>query len=46
MLILPQDRVEETISRIRAGKLGLGAWDIGTIARRTGDGEQVVVSFD
>ena len=46
VLILPQDRVEETISRIRAGKLGLGAWDIGTIARRTGDGEQVVVSFD
>ncbi len=46
VLILPQDNVEEAISRIRAGKLGLGAWDIGTIARRTGNGEQIVVSFD
>ena len=45
VLILPPDQVEETISRIRAGKQGLKAWDIGTIAMRNGGGEQVAMQF-
>ena len=44
VLVLPEEQVEETINRIQA--FGMSAWSIGTIARRTGDGEQVVVNFD
>lgn len=44
MLVLPEEQVEETINRIQA--FGMSAWSIGTIARRNGDGEQVVVNFD
>ena len=29
-----------------AFSFGMSAWSIGTIARRNGDGEQVVVNFD
>ena len=44
VLVLPEEQVEETINRIQA--FGMSAWSIGTIARRNGDGEQVVVNFD
>ena len=44
VLVLPEEQVEETINRIQA--FGMSAWSIGTVARRTGDGEQVVVNFD
>ena len=44
VLVLPEEQVEETINRIQA--FGMSAWSIGTIARRTGDGEQVIVNFD
>ena len=44
VLVLPEEQEEETINRIQA--FGMSAWSIGTIARRNGDGEQVVVNFD
>ena len=40
---LPEARAEETLGRIRAS--GFGAWQIGAIARRATEGEQVVVDF-
>ena len=43
ILILPKEETEGAVSRIRAS--GYGAWEIGTIAKRSGDGEQVVVEF-
>ena len=43
VLILPKEEAEGAVSRIRAS--GYGAWEIGDIARRSGDGEQVVVEF-
>ena len=45
ILILPPEQVEEAINRICAGKQGLRAWDIGSIAMRNGNGEQVVMHF-
>ena len=39
----PKEEAEGAVSRIRAS--GYGAWEIGDIARRSGDGEQVVVEF-
>ena len=44
VLVLPEEQAEETINRIQA--FGMSAWSIGTIARRNGDGEQVVDNFD
>ena len=43
VLVLPEARAEETLGRIRAS--GFGAWQIGTIERRSSEGEQVVVDF-
>ena len=43
VLVLPENRAEETLGRIRAS--GFGAWQIGTIERRSSEGEQVVVDF-
>ncbi|MBQ4567830.1 MAG: phosphoribosylformylglycinamidine cyclo-ligase [Desulfovibrio sp.] len=43
ILVLPAEQAEETISRIRAFKLG--AWQIGRIARRAKDAEQVRINF-
>ena len=43
VLVLPEARAEETLGRIRAS--GFGAWQIGAIARRATEGEQVVVDF-
>ena len=45
VLILPEEKCEEAISRIRA--FHLNAWKIGTIAKRKSeDTEQIQVSFD
>lgn len=43
ILVLPASQAEETISRIKAFKLG--AWQIGRIARRSKDAEQVCIDF-
>lgn len=43
ILVLPASQAEETISRIKAFKLG--AWQIGRIARRSKDSEQVCIDF-
>lgn len=44
ILVVPQDREEETLNRI--GAFGYGAWKIGSIARRASeDSEQIVVAF-
>lgn len=48
VLVVPQESVEETINRVRA--FDIGAWRIGSVQRRSGDGagqpaEQVRVVF-
>ncbi|HIV99911.1 MAG TPA: phosphoribosylformylglycinamidine cyclo-ligase [Candidatus Desulfovibrio intestinipullorum] len=44
ILVIPQERVEETINRIQAFKLK--AWQIGTIAKRAAENtEQIVIDF-
>lgn len=44
VLIVPQERDEETINRIRA--FGFDAWKIGTVAKRaSSDSEQVQIAF-
>ncbi|MBQ3059021.1 MAG: phosphoribosylformylglycinamidine cyclo-ligase [Desulfovibrio sp.] len=43
ILVLPAEQAEETVSRIRA--FNLGAWQIGRIARRGRNSEQVSIAF-
>ncbi|WP_022656387.1 phosphoribosylformylglycinamidine cyclo-ligase [uncultured Desulfovibrio sp.] len=43
ILVLPAEQAEEAVNRIQA--FSLRAWRIGDVARRTPDGEQVVVDF-
>ena len=43
ILVLPAEQAEEAVNRIQA--FNLRAWRIGEVARRTPDGEQVVVNF-
>lgn len=43
ILVLPPDQTEEAVNRIQA--FALRAWPIGEIARRSADGEQVMVNF-
>ena len=43
ILVLPAEQAEEAVNRIQA--FNLRAWRIGDVARRTPDGEQVVVNF-